>query len=169
LVIDCNRDLGDHDLIVGQSDGVRIPGNQALSPDERERRVREFYEPYHHAVDAEVARHPGALVLSIHSFTPVLSGMERRFDIGVLFDSFHREAHQLGEALAHDGFRVRYNQPYSGLDGLIYSARRHGMRHARTYLELEVNNGLLRSDTAAQAVAQRIAPAVAALIGQTCD
>jgi predicted N-formylglutamate amidohydrolase len=56
------------------------------------------------------------------------------------------------------------NEPYSGLDGLIFSARAHGQRHGLRYVELEINNRLLRSDAEARAVAGRLADAVGALL-----
>ncbi len=165
LVIDCNRDLGDHDLIVSESHGVQVPGNQYIDTVERERRIREFYEPYHDAVDEVLAARPDAFLLSVHSFTPVLNGRERRFDAGVLFDNFVTEAEQFGAGLVSAGLKVRYNQPYSGLDGLIFSARTHGMRHGLRYLELEVNNRLVRAaagiDAIAAAVVQALQPLLA--------
>jgi predicted N-formylglutamate amidohydrolase len=162
LVIDCNRDLADHDLIVSASHGVPVPGNHYIDAVERERRIREFYEPYHDAIDHLLATRQDAFLLSVHSFTPILNGRERRFDAGVLFDSFLAEAEQFGTQLAGAGLRVRYNQPYSGLDGLIFSARTHGMRHGLRYLELEVNNRLLRDargiDAITTAVVQALQP-----------
>ena len=161
LVIDCNRDLDDHDLIVSESHGVRIPGNAAVDGVERARRIHDFYEPYHAAIDAVLQSRPGALLLSIHSFTPSLNGRERRFDAGVLFDAFADEAQQLGAALSAEGLRVRYNEPYSGLDGLIFSARNHGMQHRLPYLEIELNNGLLRQPADADRVAAAVGRALA--------
>jgi predicted N-formylglutamate amidohydrolase len=160
LVIDCNRDLADHDLIVAESHGVRVPGNARIDAAERERRISEFYVPYHASIDNVMAQQPGALLLSVHSFTPSLNGRERRFDVGVLFDAFATEAEQVGEALSKSGLRVRYNEPYSGLDGLIFSARTHGMRHDVRYLELELNNRLLREPADAAAVAVAVGEAL---------
>jgi len=165
LVIDCNRDLGDHDLIVTESHGVTVPGNASIDAVERERRIRDFYAPYHAAIDAVLSQQPNAFLLSVHSFTPQLNGRERRFDVGVLFDAFGAEAEQLGEALSRDGLRVRYNEPYSGLDGLIFSARTHGMRHAIRYLELEINNRLLRASEQAAAIASTVGRAVSQCVG----
>lgn len=164
LVIDCNRDLSDDDLIVAESHGVHVPGNQRIDALERERRIREFYEPYHDAIDTVLARRRGSLLLSIHSFTPALNGRERRFDIGVLFDAFADEAEQLGEALSGGGLSVRYNQPYSGLDGLIFSARTHGMRHGLRYLEVEVCNPLLRTAAQTDAIAVAVIEALRPLM-----
>jgi predicted N-formylglutamate amidohydrolase len=160
LVIDCNRDLADHDLIVAESHGVTIPGNAGIDAAERERRIRDFYEPYHAAIDAVLSQRPSAFLLSVHSFTPEINGRERRFDVGVLFDTFGAEAEQVGEALSRNGLRVRYNEPYSGLDGLIFSARTHGMRHEIRYLELELNNRLLREPAQAAAIGAAVGRAL---------
>ena len=162
LVIDCNRDLADHDLIATESHGVRVPGNARIDAAERDRRIAEFYQPYHDTIDAVLRGRAQTLLLSVHSFTPELRGRARRFDVGVLFDAFETEAQMVGEGLSEGGLRVRYNEPYSGLDGLIFSARTHGMRHAVRYLELEINNALLRetgeADTVVNAVAAALSP-----------
>lgn len=164
LLVDCNRALGDADLMPPQSCGVAIPGNARIDAPERAARLQRFYEPFHAAVDATLASHPGALLLSIHSFTPALHGRERPFDIGVLFDAFDAVARRLAAATAAAGFGVRLNEPYSGFDGLIYSARTHGQRHGLRYVELEINNRLLRTDTAARAIARRLVDAVGELL-----
>jgi predicted N-formylglutamate amidohydrolase len=161
LLVDCNRDLADADLIPHASHGVTVPGNAAVDSDERARRLARFYDPYHAAIDAQLHRHPRALLLSIHSFTPELNGQARPFDLGVLFDDFGDLAHDFARHLAAAAFAVRMNEPYSALDGLIFSARSHGRRHGLRYLELEINNRLLRSDAAARAVARRLVVAVA--------
>jgi predicted N-formylglutamate amidohydrolase len=169
LLIDCNRALDDPSLIVKQSDGVPVPGNASLSRAERARRIELYHRPYHLALDRAVARakraNPDAAVqlLALHSFTPVMSGVERSFDIGVLFDAYPVLARRLGRALAGSGYRVRYNEPYSGLAGLIYSARRHGDAHDVAYVELEVNNALLRTAQGIARLGRDVARALAAL------
>src|SRR5690606_23256520 len=104
---------------------------------ERARRLARFYEPYHATIDAVLAANPGALLLSVHSFTPELNGAARPFDIGVLHDDYDELAATLAAGLTAAGFAVRFNEPYSALDGLIFSARTHGRRHGLRYLELE--------------------------------
>ncbi len=160
LLIDCNRDLGDRDLIVAESHGTTVPGNSQVDCDERDRRIRDFYRPYHDTVDAVLSACCDPLLLSVHSFTPALNGHERRFDIGVLFDTFSAEAQLMAQTLVAAGLRVRLNEPYSGLDGLIFSAHTHGVRHGLRYLELEVNNRLLRTPTDAATVAEAVARGV---------
>ncbi len=153
LLIDCNRDLADHDLIMSESDGTPVPGNQRVSDAEKQRRIEWFYQPYHEAIDRLLANQGSnrPTVFSIHSFTPVLRKQQRDFDIGILFDRYEDLAQEVGQRLAHCGYRVRYNEPYSGHDGLIFSARSHGEKHQLVYLELEFNNGLItQTDTATQ-------------------
>jgi predicted N-formylglutamate amidohydrolase len=161
LLIDCNRALDDHDLIVADSHGVHVPGNRHLPEAERRRRIDGFYQPYHDAIDEVLeARARPVLLLSVHSFTPELHGKARAIDVGVLYDDHSEHADLLFTALEAQSFSVRRNEPYSGLDGLIYSARSHGRRHRLPYLEIEVNNALLRREEECGRVAARVAAAL---------
>lgn len=164
LLVDCNRDPSDADLMPRESHGVAVPGNARIEPAERAERLRRFYEPYHRAVDTTLAARAGSRLLSIHSFTPELNGRERPFDVGVLFDAYDALADAFARRIAAARFVVRMNEPYSGLDGLIFSARSHGRRHGVPYLEVEVNNRLLRRDGDACAIARRLVDAVASLL-----
>jgi predicted N-formylglutamate amidohydrolase len=145
LLIDCNRDLADHDLIVPESDGTKVPFNHDLSVEECHSRTLKFYQPYHDAIDNLINTREGEklTLLSIHSFTPILGKHERRFDLGILFDRYEDLAQEVGQRLTYSGSKVRYNEPYSGYDGLIFSARAHGQRHGIVYLEIEINNSLI--------------------------
>jgi len=169
LLIDCNRELDDPSLIVRQSDGVAVPGNARVSRAERARRIALYHVPYHAALDRMVAtakrRRPDAAVqlLALHTFTPVMNGVTRALDIGVLYDAYPVLARRLGRALAGLGYRVRYNEPYSGLAGLIYSARRHGEAHDVAYVELEINNALLRTPAGVSRLGRDVARALATL------
>jgi predicted N-formylglutamate amidohydrolase len=165
LLIDCNRALSDHDLIVEQSDHTVIPGNYNLDDEERQRRIAHFYDPYHKAVDTLVKSHAEQLLtlLSVHSFTPVLGKKERRFDLGILFDAYDDLAHEVGQRLHHEGHRVRYNEPYSGYDGLIFSARNHGKKNGIVYLELEINQNLIETTEGAARIGTAVSNVCRAL------
>lgn len=165
LLIDCNRASSDHDLILSESDGTPVPGNRGLTDAERQRRTREFYAPYHAAVDRIVRDRADTsrLLLSVHSFTPTLDGKNRPFDVGVLFDDHEDLAREFGQRLAHTGYRVRDNEPYSGYAGLIFSARRHGRRHGLPYLEIEMNNGLLLTPAGVADMGRRLGRVLRAL------
>ncbi len=170
LLIDCNREPHAHDLIVSHSDGTPIPGNHHLSAAERHKRITRFYQPYHDAIGVTLRRllagrtavRPS--LLSLHSFTPALRGQaERAFDIGILFDRYQDLAADLGQWLSRTGYRVRYNEPYSGYEGLIFSVRSHARRHRLVYLELEMNNSLLRRSDSIGRMAEAISRACAGL------
>jgi len=156
LLIDCNRDLEDPDLIVAESDGVSIPANRSLLSAERRRRIQDFYCPYHAAIDQLLTEKGSSLLLSIHSFTPALRGQERRFDVGILFDHYDTLARELGQRIEKAGLNLRYNEPYSGYDGLIFSARDHGEKHGILYIELEINNRLIAEAQGAEVVGKKV-------------
>jgi predicted N-formylglutamate amidohydrolase len=50
LVIDPNRGRDDPTLVMRLSDGAVVPGNARMGPDEVERRLRRFYDPYDDAI-----------------------------------------------------------------------------------------------------------------------
>ncbi len=166
LLVDCNRPVDAADLMPAASHGVSIPGNADLSPTERAYRLAAFYDPYHETIDGALAVGRPAFLLSVHSFTPALNGAHRPFDIGVLYDDFEPMATALADRIAGAGLAVRMNEPYSGLDGLIFSARRHGRRHDVPYLEIEINNALLRREEGARELARRLVEAVRALMAE---
>ena len=56
LVIDCNRHPDDPSSIPRASDGVAIPGNADLDLAARGERRAMLFEPYHAAIDAQLAR-----------------------------------------------------------------------------------------------------------------
>lgn len=119
LVIDANRDPDAEGLIPITSDDIDIPGNVGLSPVERDVRIERLYRPYHAAIGRALDLRPNALVLSIHSFTPQLSGEARRkTDIGLLVkDDTHTPISFIAQmtALAPD-LQVDVNEPYSAYD-----------------------------------------------------
>jgi predicted N-formylglutamate amidohydrolase len=84
------------------------------------------------------------VLLSVHSFTPIWNGRMRAMDMGVLFDKFEPIAQRLAEELTKEGFQTALNEPYSALDGLNYAVSRHGTAHGLVYLELEMNQSLIR-------------------------
>lgn len=146
LLIDYNRRVDDPTLIRSEAGGVALPWNAGLRPEEVERRILTYHAPYHEAIDRLILRRlvrgVRPLLLAIHSFTPVYDGEIRRFDIGVLYERHPRRARRLGRALREAGWKVRYNQPYSGMAGMMYAVDRHGSHHRLPCLELEVNDRL---------------------------
>lgn len=141
LLIDVNRDPGSTTLIPAVSDGTVIPGNQDLDDAGRERRIQRYYIPFHDAVNRMVsaARHEGRvpIVIAIHSFTPVMDGVSRPWEVGLLWNRDPRLAERMIEAYGARGLHVGDNEPYSGRH-LFYTMDRHGARHGLPQATLEI-------------------------------
>jgi predicted N-formylglutamate amidohydrolase len=100
------------------------------------------------AESVQQAIHGGHQVVhvSVHSFTPVLDGVERDCDIGLLFDPKHANEKHFCQAW-HDGLvrrapglRVRMNYPYKGTsDGFTRTLRKHFSPAPYSGIEIEVN------------------------------
>lgn len=168
LVIDLNRPVSDPTLIRREAEGVPLSWNARLTAAETERRMLRYHVPYHAAIDSLVigrlARGVRPLLLAMHTFTGELNGERRPFDAGVLFDRSVRHARGLAAGLRSAGLSVRYNEPYSGLAGMMYSIHRHGSHHGLPCLELEVNQERLASRRALDRFARTIASALRAVL-----
>jgi predicted N-formylglutamate amidohydrolase len=169
LVVDLNRQVADPSLVSREAERVRLSWNARLTPREIERRMLRWHLPYHDAIDREILRLVTCgvrpLLLAVHSFTPEYGRERRNFDMGVLFDRSRPHAVALASTLRHAGFRVRYNEPYSGLKGMMYSIHRHGTHHGLPCLELEINQALLAPRGAAARIAPQVARAMSRLTG----
>lgn len=151
LLIDLNRSLHHRELIPRRSFGVVVPGNAKLTPGERQARIRRYYQPYRAAVRHDIeraARNGTCLHLSFHTFTPRLAGVERRADVGVLYDPGRRiergVALRLVAAFKQASFLSRSNYPYRGTaDGLTTFCRRTHPAASYLGVELEFNQRLL--------------------------
>ena len=167
LLIDLNRHPGDPTLVRRKAGTTVLPWSEDLDAAELERRLAKYHAPYHAELDRLIVRRlvrgVRPLLVALHSFTPRLGREARPFEIGVLYNHDGAPARRLGRALSRAGFSVRYNEPYSGLRGMMYAVERHGAHHGLPCLELELNQRLFRHRHTASKLAARIAPALAAL------
>jgi predicted N-formylglutamate amidohydrolase len=141
LVVEQNRSPGHRQLF---SEMLR-----AAPAAVREDAYARHYAPYHAAVEAEVAGAIAAgervLHIASHSFTPMLQGVQRRTDIGLLYDPARSAEVALCAALQRalrmrTGLTVRLNYPYRGTsDGLPTALRRRFPSVRYAGMELEVN------------------------------
>ena len=165
LVCDPNRDTSEESFVVEQVEGHAVSFNRGVDAAERRRRQRRYFDPYHGAIDRTIRARKAVgtpvRLCSIHSFAPLYLGRARPMEVGVLFDVHDEHARCLEGALAEQGFETALNAPYSGRDGLIYSALRHGTAHDLVYLELEVRQDLIDTPVKALATGRRIAKALA--------
>ncbi len=146
LWIDLNRPAGDPMLVRKAVEGRELSWNAGVGRREIERRYAAVHVPYHREVDRQIAGRlehgVRPLLLAVHTYTPALNGRTRTFDAGVLYDGNRAEAMRLAAALRDGGLVVRYNEPYSGRRGLMYSIDRHGRHYRLPCLELEINQAL---------------------------
>jgi predicted N-formylglutamate amidohydrolase len=174
LFVDLNRSLHHPKLMARQSFSIPIPGNETLSREERNRRVRLYYTPFREAVLADVRRiiqaHGRCIHLSIHSFTPVVDAVRRVGDIGILYDPSRRIEKTLASNLiariAAQGFHVRRNYPYRGVsDGHVTRLRTLFPKASYAGLEVEVNQAILQTTGDVRHIARKLAASVQVLAG----
>lgn len=147
LVIDCNRAPEVPSSIVELSENTHIPGNVEVSPEQRERRVREIFEPYHARIEAELARREQvgrrAVLIAMHSFTPRFRGVDRPWEVGILYNRDARLAQRLFEPLRREGLTVGDNQPYFVNDETDYGIPRYGEQRGNVHVEFEMRQDLI--------------------------
>lgn len=153
LVVDCNRAPEVPSSIVQISEDTHVPGNVEVPLEQRERRVREIFEPYHARIEAELARRDSVgvrtVLIAMHSFTPRFKGVDRPWEVGVLYNRDARLAQRLFEPLRREGLTVGDNQPYFVSDETDYGIPRYGEQRGNVHVEFEVRQDLI-SDPAGQ-------------------
>ena len=162
LLIDPHRGPDQAGLIVEESDGVSIPGNQGLTEEQREDRIARFYDPYHAELGAAVTAFAAAtdtpLFVSIHSFTPRVKTdtEDRPWHYGVLWRDDPETARATLTALREEpGIVAGDNEPYSGFD-LNYTANHHlGARGLRHVL-IEVRQDLVADNDGMDRIADQL-------------
>jgi len=163
LVIDVNRGLDEASLIPEVSDGIAIPGNLALPAAAREARIEALYRPWHRAVASELrrlhARHGRpAVLVAIHSFTPVMDGFVRPWHVGVLWDGDDAIARPLLAALAAPGdLCVGDNEPYSGREPGGGTLETHALHPGLPGVSIEIRQDLIADDGGCEDWAERLA------------
>jgi len=154
LLVDLNRGEHHPKLIPRQAFGLDVPGNCDIEASERHYRLERYWRPYRDGVTDAMRRliACGAPLVhwSVHSFTPNLHGVERRADVGLLYDPGRTLERELVSGtvlrLRQAGFHVRRNYPYRGVsDGLTRHCRTLLPDHAYAGIEIELNQRLTAS------------------------
>lgn len=152
LLVDLNRSPGNRKLIPATAFGVPVPGNRRITTDERRSRIARYHVPYREAVIDDIATHISrdsrCVHLSVHSFVPVLHGVRRDADVGLLYDPRRPAERAIVSALAgrlrDQGLTVRLNYPYRGTsDGFTTFCRRLWDDPRYAGIEIEINQRLL--------------------------
>ncbi len=147
LVVDCNRDLMDPSAFLPYGDGILVPGNTNLKQKFRDQRADAIYWPYHAAVSEQVNRLIETGIkpafISIHSFTPVLNGEVRPWEIGVLWDKDESLREIFLKDFTDEGYLVGDNEPYSGKAPADYTVDNHAEANDLPCLGLEIRQDLI--------------------------
>ena len=147
LVVDCNRGLNDPTSILAVSDGEFIPGNQGLDEAQKAERARQFFHPYHDAINRRLEsfarRGIVPAFVAIHSFTPIFKNVRRPWQIGVLWDTDPRIPVPLMHALRAQGITVGDNEPYSGKAPADHTVDHHAEGGGLPHVSIEIRQDLV--------------------------
>ncbi len=161
LLIDPNRGPDDPTLVMRIADGAFVPGNARIGADVVEARRQRFHKPYHQAIagvlDSMAGQGIVPVLVSLHSFTPIMKGRTRPWQAGVLWDADPRLARPLLAALEREGdIVVGDNEPYDGAlagDTIDQHATLRGLSNAL----IEVRQDLICDAEGIESWAQRLA------------
>jgi predicted N-formylglutamate amidohydrolase len=162
LVIDCNRPLHVPSSIPVISEVTRVPGNEGLADDARLARRRAIFDPYHQRIteilEARAARGQPTILLAMHSFTPVYTGIARPWHIGTLYEHDTRLPQLLLKALrAEHGLVVGDNEPYAVREGSDYTIPVHGAARGLIHTGIEIRQDLITDEAGQREWAERLA------------
>ncbi|NIA27068.1 MAG: N-formylglutamate amidohydrolase [Desulfobulbaceae bacterium] len=147
LVVDCNRQLMDPGAFLEYGDGILVPGNRNLKQADKDARADAIYWPYHEAIDKQIQRlralGPPPAFISIHSFTPVLNGISRAVEMGVLWDKDERLADIFIEEFRAAGYLTGDNEPYSGKAPQDFTIDHHAEEIELPHVGVEVRQDLI--------------------------
>lgn len=158
LIVDCNRQLMDPGAFLEFGDGVIIPGNRSLHQQDKDMRAKDIYWPYHGAVEAQVSRFRDMdidpVFISIHSFTPVLNGESRTWEMGVLWDKDRVTAEIFVNDLREAGYLVGDNEPYSGKAPQDFTIDHHAEQIGIPHVGIEIRQDLILHDDGVERIAE---------------
>jgi predicted N-formylglutamate amidohydrolase len=115
---------------------------------ERQARVDEIYRPWQRQLSEVIAARRAAgrqtVIVTIHTFTPIYKGVERKVEIGILHDRDRRLADAMLARAGRGGeYRVERNQPYGPEDGVTHTLVEHGLENGLLNVMIEVRNDLV--------------------------
>lgn len=154
LLVEPNRSLGHPALFSALT--------RRLAPAQRDQLVESLWTPYRRRVESAaelgIERQGRVLHLSVHSFTPVLDGRERRIDVAALDDPRRPLERAWSRAFLDALGRVRrdlrlaLNRPYRGwADGLTTALRQRFPQAVYRGIEIEVSQRFPLGDRASWA------------------
>lgn len=158
LVYDCNRPPQAPDAMPTKSEQIEVPGNQALSAQDREQRIAAVYEPFRTTLADTIRACKGTpILITVHSFTPVYFGKVRQVEVGIIHHRDDRLAKSMVKhAAGHSNLKFALNEPYSQADGVAHTLMLHGTENGLVNAMIEVRNDLLETPEKQEAVAEML-------------
>ncbi len=154
LIIDPNRRPYIETSIPAVSDRSVVPGNRDLSREAVQRRIRDYFLPYHRCIARRLGkfRQQGVIpaLIAVHSFTGRLNGEDRPWQIGILWRGDRRLSNPVLNWLREQtDLVIGDNQPYSGMQDFGFTVTFHAQRTRLPHLMIEIRHDQI--DTAAGA------------------
>ncbi len=161
LVYDCNRPIESDTAVPSRSETITIPGNEGLSLDAIKERYELAYVPFHNllrsTIDSQRSRCTNTqtaaeaeapiVLITLHSFTPVYFGQERRVELGLIHDKDATFASLMNEASPDiTGLATDLNEPYDANDGVTHTLKLHATPANLPHVMIEVRNDLLANE-----------------------
>ena len=164
LVVDCNRAPSAPDFVAEVSEDTVVPGNRGLCEAAMEARATEIFHPYHDRIhdllEARVAADRLAVVVSVHTCTPVYHGVHRPWHIGVMYEHDDRLARRMLAVLREEGeeagLEIGDNEPYFMTSDKDYSMPRHGQGRGLLHAGFEIRQDLVETASGQREWAQRV-------------
>lgn len=171
LVIDCNRPPAAPSSIPLLSEATEIPGNAALSDEDKALRRELIFDPYHarivEVLNARHAKGQPTVLVALHSFTPVYAGVARPWHVGTLYHRDRRLPELLLAALHAEGdLVVGDNEPYAVSDTTDYCIPVHAEPRGLVHTGIEIRQDLIGDVAGEEEWADRLARIFAALVEQ---
>lgn len=148
LLIELNRSLHHKNLF--------SEFTNKLSKAEKQKIIAQYYKPYRDAVEGVILQYiqEGETVIhiSIHSFTPIWKKVERRVDIGLLYDSRIPKEKDFCKVFKAEILRIsnnydiRFNQPYLGRSDGFTTYLRKQFSENYIGIEIEINQKYSRNN-----------------------
>lgn len=172
LVVDLNRGHTNKECMRKVSDHVVVPGNARLSAADKKERLDTLFWPYHAEIDARLGviqqRGQVPILMSIHSFTPVMDNVKRPWHIGVLWNKEAGIAKKLIHNLRAQNRKlvIGENEPYSliGHDTGKDTVQRHAEGKGLPYIIVEFRQDMVATKADAEKIAEIFYKAVAPII-----
>jgi len=122
LVLDLNRGHDNPEQIAEVSDGTKIPGNINIASADKQTRREALYDTYHgklsEMLDTREQTGRTPILVFVHSCTPEMGGVQRPWEIGILWNQNRELSKILIEELQAErpDFNIGDNEPYSLLN-----------------------------------------------------